>query len=66
MRGAKILKLLTSKFLVVCLLLLAELLFVPAVIFLLVVYVNNGWVDFALLLLVIVLDFVLVVFINNS
>ena len=66
MRGAKILKLLTSKFLVVCLLLLAELLFVPAVIFLLVVYVNNGWVDFALLLLVIVLDIVLVVFIINS
>lgn len=66
MRGAKLLKLLTSKFLVVCLLLLVELLIVPAAIFLLVVYVNNGWVDFALLLVIVLLDIAIVVFIVNS
>lgn len=66
MRGTKLLKLFTSKFLVVCLMLLAELLFLPALIFVLVVYVNNGWVDFALLLLVIVLDISLILFIINS
>ena len=66
MRGAKLLKLLTSKFLIVCILLLVELLIVPAAIFVLVVYVNNGWVDLALLLLVILLDLLLILFIINS
>ena len=66
MRGGRLLKLLTSKFLIIFLTLLAELLLVPAAVFLLVVYFRNPWLDLALVLLVIALDIGLILFIINS
>lgn len=66
MRGGKVLKLLTSKFLVVCLLLLIELLIVPAALFFLIVYAPSMWVSVVISLLLIALPLVLVLFIINS